>query len=242
MVAEQLRRRILASELPDGSMLPRQEDLLAEFGVSVTSLREAMRILETEGFVTMVRGSLGGAVVHVPQPSDAAYTFALVLESRAAQLDDVMKAMQWLEPACAAALARRRDRRRSVVPRLRALLAESADLLGDPQAYGESTRLFHTEMVAGCDNQTMILMVGALESLFTAQVRALRQDGEAGIIPDRTVRRRTLGEHEEIVEAIERGDADAAESAARAHFSHRKLQRVYAGQGVPVRASLLRDA
>ena len=169
MVAEQVRRRILSLEFPDGSMLPRQEELLEEYGVSVPSLREAMRILETEGFVTMLRGSQGGAVVHMPQAPDAAYTFALVLESRGTGLGDVMSAMQWLEPVCAAACATRPDRHR---PRAAPAPVDPRRVRGRPgrrARYGARARDFHVELVAACANETMRLVVGALESLWVAQ-------------------------------------------------------------------------
>src|SRR4029079_12199745 len=49
LVAAALRSRILSGRLPDGSMLPKQEELIEEFKVSKPSMREALRILETEG-------------------------------------------------------------------------------------------------------------------------------------------------------------------------------------------------
>ena len=62
-VADELRRRILGGELADGSVLPKEDELLLEFPVSKPSLREAMRILEAEGLLRVRRGKLGGAVV-----------------------------------------------------------------------------------------------------------------------------------------------------------------------------------
>ena len=62
MVAAGLRDKILSGELDDGDLLPRQEDLLAEFGVSPPSIREALRILETEGLITVKRGNVGGGL------------------------------------------------------------------------------------------------------------------------------------------------------------------------------------
>jgi DNA-binding FadR family transcriptional regulator len=44
MIAGVLRNRIVNGELEDGKVLPKQEDLLIEFGVSLPSLREAMRM------------------------------------------------------------------------------------------------------------------------------------------------------------------------------------------------------
>src|SRR5512141_1942510 len=64
MIANDLRNRILNGEIADGEMLPRQEELLEAFRVSMPSLRGALQILETERLITVLRGSVGGAVVH----------------------------------------------------------------------------------------------------------------------------------------------------------------------------------
>jgi DNA-binding FadR family transcriptional regulator len=55
MIADSVRRRILAGELNDGDVLPKVDDLLLEFPVSKPSIREAMRILETEGLLSVRR-------------------------------------------------------------------------------------------------------------------------------------------------------------------------------------------
>ncbi|MDO9487493.1 MAG: GntR family transcriptional regulator, partial [Sphingomonadaceae bacterium] len=124
IVADGLRQRILSGELKDDDVLPKQEDLMAEFGVSPPCIREAFRILETEGLVTVLRGNVGGAVVHVPQPFTAAYMMGLVLESRRTTLFDLMNAMRILEPVCAATCAERADRHTTVLPMLRKVLDE----------------------------------------------------------------------------------------------------------------------
>src|SRR5438309_709655 len=85
MVAAALRKRIVSGGIEDGGMLPKQEDLMAEFGISLPPMREALRILETEGLITVRRGNTGGAVVHQPQATKAAYMLGLVLQSRDVQ-------------------------------------------------------------------------------------------------------------------------------------------------------------
>src|SRR5258707_617511 len=79
LVADALRDRITGGDLRDGDLLPKQEELLAEFRVSKPSLREALRILETEGLITVRRGNVGGAVVHLPDSDDAGYMIGLIL-------------------------------------------------------------------------------------------------------------------------------------------------------------------
>ena len=69
-IADELRGLIVSGELADGASLGREPDLVERFGVSRPSLREALRILETEGLIRVVRGLHGGVVVQSPGPPD----------------------------------------------------------------------------------------------------------------------------------------------------------------------------
>ena len=110
IIADELRRQIIEGELSDGDLLPRQEVLVEQFNVSLVSLREALRILETEGLLSVRRGNRGGAVVHAPAKASAAYMLGLLLQSDYVPLGDLGTALQELEPMCAALAARRPDR------------------------------------------------------------------------------------------------------------------------------------
>src|SRR5690349_15595404 len=59
LVADELRRMIVAGEFKDGELLGQEPELIDRFGVSRPSLREALRILETEGLISVVRGARG---------------------------------------------------------------------------------------------------------------------------------------------------------------------------------------
>jgi GntR family transcriptional repressor for pyruvate dehydrogenase complex len=221
MVSGVLRDRILSGELEDGSMLPKQEELLEEFGVSMPPIREALRILETEGLITVKRGNVGGAVVHRPQPGKAAYMLGLVLQSRAVTLGEVVKALLAFEPACAAACASRPDRDTTVLPRLRATLDAANAALDDAPTYTGLARQFHVDMVATCGNEPMMLVVGALEALWTAHVDTLaRRRSQLGSFAEPAARKVSAKDHERLYGCIARGDARAAEQAARDHYSH----------------------
>jgi DNA-binding GntR family transcriptional regulator len=74
LVADQLRRRIMAGALPEGHQL-RQEALAAELGVSRIPVREALRQLEAEGFVAIA--SHRGAVVSKLSPDEIVELFEL---------------------------------------------------------------------------------------------------------------------------------------------------------------------
>src|SRR5438309_4148057 len=87
LVAADIRGRILSGELDEG--LPTEMVLLEEFSVSRPTLREALRILETEGLVRTRRGKQGGAVVSRPTVDTAAYHLGLVLQSGSVDLRDI---------------------------------------------------------------------------------------------------------------------------------------------------------
>ncbi len=73
-VADDLRRRILSGELPEGRQL-KQEQLASEFGISKVPVREALAQLEAEGFVT--QNFHRGAVVAGLSPNQAMEMFEL---------------------------------------------------------------------------------------------------------------------------------------------------------------------
>ena len=219
LVAGILRTRIIDGELADGAMLPKQDDLLAEFRVSRPSIREAMRILETEGLISVRRGNIGGAEVHAPDPRSAAYMLGLVMQSQHVTLSDVASALRILEPACASLCASRSDRITAVVPLLRALNDDAEKHLDDGPAFTRFSRRWHAAMVESCGNRTMILLVGALETVWSHH-ESLWADEVAshGAYPDVKSRRNVLRAHVRVTDAIEAGNDDAAAKAARRHL------------------------
>ena len=60
LVASRLRDDILTGRLTEGDVLPSQEALFAEFGVSPPAVREAVHILESDGLISVRRGNVGG--------------------------------------------------------------------------------------------------------------------------------------------------------------------------------------
>lgn len=219
MVADILRARIVDGELADGDMLPKQDDLLAEFQVSRPSIREAMRILETEGLISVRRGNIGGAEVHAPKPRSAAYMLGLVMQSKHVTLTDVATALRILEPACAALCAEREDRAEKVVPQLRELNEQAETHVDDGPAFTRLARQWHDEMVEACGNETMILLVGTLEAIWSHHESIWADHiAAAGRYPDVKLRRLVLRAHVRMTESIEAGNADVVHRAARRHL------------------------
>jgi GntR family transcriptional regulator, transcriptional repressor for pyruvate dehydrogenase complex len=211
MVAGSLRDQILSGEL---TVVPRLEDLVSQFDVGPPAVREAMRILETEGLITVRRGNVGGAEVHLPTPDRVAYMVSLVLQSRAAALGDVGAALRQMEPLCAVLCAQRDDRAETIVPELRGIVEEQADALDDTPRTREIVDRFHGAIVRGSGNETLIVVVGALERVWAAHASAVYERVELDPAPPE-VMKASLREHEKIVAAIERGEARVADLARK---------------------------
>ena len=220
LVASSLRRRIIGGELPDGAELPREAELLAEFGVSRPSLREALRILETEGLIRIRRGKVGGGVVQVPTAQSTAYHLGLTLQSRGATLRDIAQARVVLEPACAGFAASLDARKRkNLGERLNALIDENESCVGESYAFTEKALEFHGAIVDLCGNTTVALLAGVVEAVWSSQERHWAQRvASGGDYPDAKYQKDVILAHRAVVKAIVKGDADAATDLMRRHL------------------------
>ena len=242
MVASVLRERIVNGELGDGDLLPKQDELLEEFRISRPSLREALRILESEGLLTVRRGNVGGSVVEAPNAESSAYMFGLVLQSRRGSVSDLADAIRHIEPITASLCAERADRDKAVVPQLQANIAECEAVLGDGPRFTLLSRQFHEELVAACGNQTLILMVGALESLWSEQERQWAQRAQSqGQYPIERYQREVVAAHKALLSAIVAGQAEKAARIARKHLQESQHYALGEGGDQVVRATSLRN-
>lgn len=227
LVGDRIRELIIDGQLDDGERLPRLDDLCQQFGVSLPAMREALRLLEAEGLVSVQRGNVGGSVVHRPTDKTAAHTLALVLRSRKTSVGDVAEAMALLDPVCAAACARRSDRRRAVVAELRKLNTRARDLAGEEGlAFTEAMAGFHEVIVRECGNNTLTLLAGALGSVWAVNFKEWARTTHAqGELPDLKVRLADVEDHERITELIDAGDDT---EVAKAMTEHIDMEQVFA--------------
>lgn len=218
-VAAELRRRILRGDFLEG-VLPKQDQLREEYRISHPSLREALRILETEGLVVVRRGNVGGAIVKQPGEDRFGYTLGLALQATSVRVHELATAVATLEPVCARLCAERPDRMDEVVPRLRAIqegTREEDTTEGVP--FTRAARSFHSAVVDLCGNEPTKMIVGGLVALWNAQEEAWAQHlSTVGAYPDKERRVATIDAHNGILDLIEAGDGRGAEEYSRRHL------------------------
>jgi GntR family transcriptional regulator, transcriptional repressor for pyruvate dehydrogenase complex len=246
IVAASLRDDILSGRLKEGDLLPRQEHLFKEFRVSLPAVREAMRILETEGLISVRRGNVGGAVVHLPTPERTAQMISMVLQSRRATLNDVSEALLYLEPICARLCAARPDRLAEVVPDLQAVIEAQQAEFDDVSHWNSNARRFHETLVARCGNETMIIVSGSLEAIWSAHESSVWDEAQQGNdeVPSDSpmaskTRRAALRDHEKILAAIEAGNEERAGTLSARHLTATRQSTLASSRHAYIAANLV---
>jgi len=224
-IADELRRLIIAGEFSEGESLGHEPELVERFGVSRPSLREALRILEAKGLISVVRGRGGGVIVHEPDERMTAHTAALVLQSRNVSLADVHEARSLLELAAVRVVASSRSRR-SAVSELQQQIGEQMRVLMDPDAFGPANARFHEQLVTSAGNQTLSIVAEMLNEIVARAVTAVSKTGSA--TSSMATRRRGIRSQQRLVSLIDAGRVSDAEAHWRAHMA--VVGRVLLGQ------------
>jgi DNA-binding FadR family transcriptional regulator len=241
IVASKLRDDILSGRLKEGDVLPSQESLFGEFGVSPPALREAIHILETDGLISVRRGNVGGAVVHHPTAERTAHMISMVLQAKSATPADVSEALMHLEPICAGLCAAREDRMTEVVPYLQREIDIQSTQFDDATQYVPNARRFHETLVSRCGNEPMILLIGSLELIWSAHESSVwSDDGEPTRMAGKT-KRAALHDHQRLLDAISDGNAARAIKLARDHLAAARRKTLAFGSDKTIEAKRMSD-
>lgn len=212
-LAEQIRGQIATGALKPGDMLPSETALLEVHGVARPTMREALRILESDGLVSIVRGINGGARVKEPDLAILARRAGLHLQLRGTHLDALTEAQRLIQPGAVALAAARRDP--EALARLRSCIdgiAECEDLA----CFGDLAADFLRLLAEASGNQILSLFSGLIDQLLHDELRrwllANAQEQEPGLF------RFAVTQYSELVDLIEAGDADGAEAFWREHL------------------------
>lgn len=213
LVADDLRRLIAAGLLEDDAELDAGTTLMARYGISRPTLREALRVLAAEHLLELTAGTRK-ARVKAPSIDIAAQHLSLLLASRGATLADVRAARDLIDLAAVRTLAEQapESRRARVAEVTQQALPPSGT---EPDAATEPTCL-HETFVAVCGNRTLTLAADLTSSI-------LRQQELRVGSPVRSAHHRTGGDAQADLQALlsnlDAGDVDGADRAFRDHLA-----------------------
>lgn len=213
-VADELRQRIVTGELAVGERLAPEEELTRRFGIARTTLREALRVLESQGLLEIRRGRGGGPIVTRPDLGPAATALAISLQMQGTTIGDLDEARTTMESHAVGRLARRHgsDDIRALDEAI-ARAADAADA-ADPDAFGEAAALVHETVLERSGNTTLVTISRLLHEL----VRDYYVSSAA--VADRRAMRRAVRSYRRLVEHIEAGDVEKATDHWRAQMAY----------------------
>src|SRR6185312_5328867 len=161
LVAGTLRRMVVDGQLKEGDYLPNEAELMTHFGVSRPTLREAVRVLESERLVEVRRGSRTGARVRGPEI--VARPAGLLLELSGATISDVMTARSGIEPMAVRLLTEAQTT--AAFDELERMLDEDIPTGWQSGRLAETTGEFHRRLVELSGNATLGMMAGMLHEI-----------------------------------------------------------------------------
>jgi len=189
-VAQRLRERIFSSQLSPGSWID-ETRLAEEYGISRTPLREALKVLATEGLVTMKirRG-------------------AYVTEVNAKDQSDVYHLLSLLESDAAGVVASRASVRE--LQDLQDIHAELASAVGDTSAFFAVNERFHMRLLEIADNRWRDQLCADLR-------KVMKLNRHSSLFKEGRIEQ-SLAEHQAIVQALVERQPELAAQRMSAHF------------------------
>lgn len=216
LVAAALRRRIVQGELADGDFLPTETDLMGHFNVSRPTLREAVRILESERLVEVRRGSRTGARVCVPGPEIVARPAALLLELSGATLADVMNARIAIEPIAARMLAQNGNAQAH--KELRHLI-DGLPAAWEDRALARAAAHLHRRIIELSGTPTLGIVAGMLHEITEHHMRAAIRSNIDHTVP-KAQYRKLLRSFNRLLDLVIAHDGAEAERHWRRHMEN----------------------
>jgi GntR family transcriptional repressor for pyruvate dehydrogenase complex len=203
-VALDIVHDIVAQGLHTGARLPLEAEMVEDYGVSRSSLREALRLLEVQGLIRLKPGPGGGPVVGAVDASNLARTISLYFHLAAATYHDLLATQALLEPLCAQLAAANPERRRVMEPFLDPVPTD------DDAVYHRATETFHNAIYLLAANPVLRLLTEAMTHMVSDHVLATMDP--VGL------HTAIAAEHAAIARAVANGHAGRAHQLMAAHF------------------------
>jgi GntR family transcriptional repressor for pyruvate dehydrogenase complex len=233
LIVETLREQVIRGQLKASESLPSESELCDQFGVSRPTIREAMRILESESLIRVSRGTRGGARIIAPSERTVARYVGRYLQYAQVPMVDVHRANMAIEMPAIVGLAGNRT-----PEDLRVLEAVLADEKAQSGENGFEAILagkaFHRAVVELAGNRTLAIVYGMLEEVSIAASREIANVMQSRFADEAL---RFYQVHEDIVGLIREHETEQAEKLWRRHLEAkaRYLSAIASRSGEPVR-------
>jgi GntR family transcriptional repressor for pyruvate dehydrogenase complex len=211
-VAREIVDEIVTSHMAPGTVLAPELAMANSFGISRQSLREALRVLEVLGLITIRTGPGGGPVTRFIDAKDFGAITSLYYQMTGTTFEEVVELRLALEPFTVGVAAKRRTS--NDVAQLRRLIEAGAASKLDDHAFRRAGQDFHQAVATMTGNRALELLVHSCTEVFHGRVNTVLYAARQ--------RASVISIHNEIAEAIIGQDAEKAERLMRKHMEDYK--------------------
>ena len=209
LLAREIVEEVVDRQMRPGELLPPEAVMLDHYGVGRASLREALRLLEAQGLVTLKPGPGGGPVVGKVDAANLGRTATLYFRLAGATYGLLAEAMLVLEPWLAELAAQRADRKLAAAS-LGRCMAAADQVQGDVEGVWEKAPEFHEAVYHLSGNGVLETVASAIGAIFRTHVlnEVDLADRQASFLAD----------HHRLADAIGAGQPTKARRLALEHF------------------------
>lgn len=211
-IVQEILRKIESGDLASGDRLPAERDLAHQLNVSRTTVRDALRTLAGLGVISIQHGK--GIFVQGAEGTALGSALWAPFVVRPETVSALFEVRQTLETAAAGwaairATTEERDQLEYITQQAEKVV-EGDDTI-DVDTVADADQMFHTTLVMASHNPVAgRLMVNLLDLLEVVRKQSLAIPGRA---------RQSIDDHRAVMEAVKRGDSDAAQRAMLHHLA-----------------------
>jgi GntR family transcriptional repressor for pyruvate dehydrogenase complex len=228
LVAQRIVRDALRENLGPGDLLEPERTMLEKYQTGRGTLREALRLLEFQGVISLKPGPRGGPVLQNPDAAHLGSTLVLLMQLQSAPFRNIAEVRSALEPMTSG-LAATRMSDDSLIE-LRGTVEQMRGELDDQYSFLDANKRFHDIIAWGSGNTLFGYIIESLLGIMDGTRIGIDYPGYR--------RQAILKAHEEILVALESRDPEASEARMREHieayerYAERKFPQLM-GETIP---------
>lgn len=219
-IYEQIRQLILDGEIQPGERLPSERKMMDMMHRSRPTIREAMRMLEREGYIKIYSGS-SGAIVQEINVDNAVQSLEAIMQLQQLNMENILEFRRMTESVAAKLAAQRRTE--EDLSRMREILESAEQSVGDAARFIDQDLHFHLAVAEASKNAMYSIMLQVCRNMIGESLTDIFSRGDEAERADRY--QRILKVHKSVYRAV----ADGREEDA---YQHMKRHMIDAGSDI----------
>ncbi len=210
ILADQLREMIVSGRLTPGTFLPTERQLVTDSGLSRTSVRDALRVLESEGLISTKVGRSGGSMITLPGRDAVARSVELFVRTHGIRLESLLECRVAVEPTLAGLAAKHRTD--AQLAEIEEIHNEFVGSIENVALYKSVNLEWHLAVARASGNEP-------LTALMEAVSRPVRDAMDYQHVTTMDLRHSAVAAHTKIMEALRSQDCETAMRRMQRHVS-----------------------